>query len=350
MTGRGTRVIAVANQKGGVGKTTTAVNLAAALAEVGQRVVVVDLDPQGNASTGLGIEPGSRDVSTYQMITGRASPAEAAQATQIDGLWAVPSTVDLAGAEVELVSQFARETLLRRALAPMLGEWDLIILDCPPSLGLLTVNALAAADEVLVPIQCEYFALEGLGQLLKNLRLVQQSVNPNLRLNGIVMTMFDARTRLGEQVIAEVRAYFGEAVYQAIVPRSVRLSEAPGFGLPIARYDPGSRGAVAYRQVAAEFMARESGAGAVAIPTGPGPGGSVEPKRTTEERLTEEPSGETPVGEEPSVEVPAGSEPGGDGPRPPYRDGAGASGTSDSAGAATGRMRRLFGRSKGASA
>ena len=257
----GARVIAIANQKGGVGKSTTAVNLGACLAEAGHKVLVVDLDPQGNASTGLGIEHAARKGTTYEVLTGQADIRDATVETDIDGLWAVPSTIDLAGAEIELVSQLSREGQLSRALDAVRGEFEFILLDCPPSLGLLTVNALTAADELLVPIQCEYYALEGLGQLLKNVRLVQQSVNRRLRLTGIVMTMFDARTKLADQVVAEVRAYFGRRVYDAIIPRSVRLAEAPGFGKPIIRYDSESKGAGAYRQLAQELLSRAVGDG-----------------------------------------------------------------------------------------
>ncbi|CAN5152087.1 hypothetical protein BH20ACT24_BH20ACT24_03600 [soil metagenome] len=253
------RVIAIANQKGGVGKSTTAVNLGACLADAGRRVLVVDLDPQGNASTGLGIDPRDREPNTYHVLVTGSAIRDAIVGTSVPGLSALPSTIDLAGAEIELVSQFSREGRLARALDGIRGEYDFVLLDCPPSLGLLTVNALTAADELLVPIQCEYYALEGLGQLLKNVRLVQQNVNPHLRLAGIVMTMFDGRTKLSEQVVREVRAYFGDRVYDTIIPRSVRLSEAPGYGRPITQYDPGSRGAEAYRHVAAELLARPSG-------------------------------------------------------------------------------------------
>ncbi len=252
------RVIAVANQKGGVGKSTTAVSLGAALAERGHRVLVVDLDPQGNASTGLGIRHEAREVTVYDVLAAEAPIAGAIVQTPVEGLFAIPSTIDLAGAEIELVSQFSRELRLRKALEPLKhGSFEFIFLDCPPSLGLLTVNALAAAEELLVPIQCEYYALEGLGQLLRNVRLVQQNVNPALRLTGIVMTMFDPRTKLSQQVVDEVRRFFGSRVYDTIIPRTVRLSEAPGFGQPITVYDPRSRGAESYRALAAEVAERE---------------------------------------------------------------------------------------------
>jgi chromosome partitioning protein len=252
-----TRVIAVANQKGGVGKSTTAVSLGAALAELGHKVLVVDLDPQGNASTGLGIRHDARQVTVYDVLAAEAPIDGAIVETPIENLFAIPSTIDLAGAEIELVSQFSRELRLRKALEPLKqSEFTYILLDCPPSLGLLTVNALGAAEELIVPIQCEYYALEGLGQLLRNVRLVQQNVNSRLRLTGIVMTMYDPRTKLSDQVVQEVRRYFGERVYETIIPRTVRLSEAPGFGLPITEYDPRSRGAQSYRELAAEVAAK----------------------------------------------------------------------------------------------
>jgi chromosome partitioning protein len=256
---RRTRVIAIANQKGGVGKSTTAVSLGAALADLGHRVLVIDLDPQGNASTGMGIKHDARDVTIYDILSTDASSIEdAVVASPIRGLFAVPSTIDLAGAEIELVSKFSRELRLRRALEPLRASatYDYVFLDCPPSLGLLTVNALAAAEELIVPIQCEYYALEGLGQLLHNVRLVEQNLNPSLRLTGIIMTMFDSRTKLSEQVVGEVRRYFGERVYDVIIPRTVRLSEAPGFGQPITVYDPKSRGAESYRALAREVAER----------------------------------------------------------------------------------------------
>jgi len=248
-------VLALTNQKGGVGKTTTAVNLGACLAEGGARVLLVDLDPQGNATTGVGIDRGSVKAGTYELLGGTGG-ADAIMATDVAGLDVLPSTIDLAGAEVELVSAFARETKLRQGLAGLRGEYDFVLIDSPPSLGLLTVNALAACDEVVVPIQCEYYALEGLGQLIRTLDLVRDGLNPALRVGGVVLTMFDARTKLAEQVVAEVRRHFGDQVFKAIIPRSVRLSEAPGFGKPIIRYDPSSRAATAYRELAAEARAR----------------------------------------------------------------------------------------------
>ena len=259
------RIIAIANQKGGVGKSTTAVSLGAALAEVGYRVLVVDLDPQGNASTGLGIRHEARDVTVYDVIVAEAPLDDAIVATPLDRLHALPSTIDLAGAEIELVSQFSRESRLKKALVPVReGVYDFILLDCPPSLGLLTINALTAAEELIVPIQCEYYALEGLGQLLRNVNLVQQNINAGLRVSGIVMTMFDPRTKLSEQVVDEVRRFFGELVYDVIIPRTVRLSEAPGFGQPITVYDPKSKGAATYRELAREVAVRPA-------PTGPIP-------------------------------------------------------------------------------
>jgi chromosome partitioning protein len=251
------RIIAIANQKGGVGKSTTAVSLGASLADLGYRVLVIDLDPQGNASTGMGIRHEARETTVYDVIVAESPIDDAIVKTPVERLHAVPSTIDLAGAEIELVSQFSRETRLKKALDPIReGRYDFVLLDCPPSLGLLTVNALTAAEELIVPIQCEYYALEGLGQLLRNVSLVQQNINPELRLSGIVMTMFDPRTKLSGQVVEEVQRFFGELVYDVIIPRTVRLSEAPGFGQPISVYDPKSRGAQTYRQLAAEVARR----------------------------------------------------------------------------------------------
>ena len=260
------RVLAVANQKGGVGKSTTAVNIGAYLALAGARVLVVDLDPQGNASTGLGLDHRDIEPSIYDVLTGDTSPTAAIRATSVANLHVLPSTIDLAGAEVELVSAMSRETRLRRALESIDHQYDTILIDCPPSLGLLTVNALAAADELLIPIQCEYYALEGLGQLLRNVELVRANLNPELRIGGIALTMYDGRTRLALQVVDEVRKHFTDLVYQTVVPRSVRLSEAPGYGLPIALYDPLSRGGIAYRDLTFE-LAERSG---LLAPTGEG--------------------------------------------------------------------------------
>jgi chromosome partitioning protein len=246
------RVIALANQKGGVGKTTTAVNLGAALAELDYRVLLVDLDPQGNASTGLGLNLRDIDVSVYDVLLADAPLDDCIEPTSVRNLFVAPSTIDLAGAEIELVPVLSRENKLRRALTPVRDEFDYILIDCPPSLGLLTVNALAAADDVIVPIQCEYYALEGLGQLLKNVQLIQNNLNPTLRVRGIALTMFDGRTKLAEQVEGDVRRYFRDTVYRTVIPRSVRLSEAPSFGQPITTFDPVSRGAIAYRELAKE--------------------------------------------------------------------------------------------------
>jgi len=247
-----TRVFAVANQKGGVGKTTTTVNLGAALADLGLRVLVVDLDPQGNASTGLGIEARNFDVSIYDVVLRDVPLEDCIEPTSIKNLFVAPSTINLAGAEIELVPAFSRELRLRRAVDRVRADYDYVLIDCPPSLGLLTVNGLAAAGEVLVPIQCEYYALEGLGQLLRNVELVRNSLNPGLEVTTIVLTMYDARTKLADQVVEEVRAHFGGTVCQTVIPRSVRISEAPSFGEPVTVHDPSSRGAIAYRELARE--------------------------------------------------------------------------------------------------
>ncbi len=247
--------LAFCNQKGGVGKTTTAVNLGACLADAGARVLLVDLDPQGNASTGIGIARSEIDTGTYEVLGG-TDPATAIVKAALPNLDVLPSTIDLAGAEIELVSAFARESKLRGALAKVRDAYDYILIDSPPSLGLLTINALVAADAVVIPIQCEYYALEGLGQLLKTIDLVRDGLNQSLDVGGVVLTMYDARTRLSEQVVQDVRAHLGDVVFRMVIPRTVRLSEAPGFGKPVTRYDPASRGAFTYRALAVEVMHR----------------------------------------------------------------------------------------------
>ena len=246
------RVLAVANQKGGVGKTTTAVNLGACLAELGYRTLIIDLDPQGNASTGLGIDNRTLTLSMYDVVMHEVPLDDCVEATAIRNLFVAPASLDLAGAEIELVPAFSRELRLRRAIEAVLSDYDFVLIDCPPSLGLLTVNGLAAANEVLVPIQCEYYALEGLGQLLRNVDLVRRSLNPTLELSTIVCVMYDARTKLADQVVQEVREHFGDKVCRTVVPRTVRLSEAPSFGQPIITFDSSSRGAIAYRELAKE--------------------------------------------------------------------------------------------------
>ena len=247
------RVIAIANQKGGVGKTTTTINTGACLAELGFRTLVVDLDPQGNASTGLGIENRGLETSMYHVLMHEVPLENCIEPTDVRNLFVAPASLDLAGAEIELVPAFSRETRLRKAIEAVIDDYDYILIDCPPTLGLLTVNGLAAAKEVLVPIQTEYYALEGLGQLLRNVDLVKRNLNPELDVSTIVCVMYDARTKLSEQVVREVRGHFGDKVIRSVVPRTVRLSEAPSFGQPIITFDPRSRGAVAYRDVAKEL-------------------------------------------------------------------------------------------------
>ena len=246
------RIIAVSNQKGGVGKTTTSVNLAACVAEKGKRVLLVDIDPQGNASSGLGIT--ERTPSIYDVLLGEESAEAAVRKTEFDNLSVLPSDIALAGAEIELVAIPERETLLRKALASVHGRFDYIFIDCPPSLSLLTLNAMTAADSVLIPIQCEYYALEGVGQLMNTLQLVKKRLNPALEIEGVVLTMLDGRTNLGLQVVQEVKKYFKSRVYGSVIPRNVRLSEAPSHGEPINIYDSRSAGAEAYRALAAEFI------------------------------------------------------------------------------------------------
>ncbi len=234
------------------GKTTTTINVGACLAELGQRTLIIDLDPQGNASTGLGIENRGLETSMYHVLMHEVPLENCIEPTDVKGLFVAPASLDLAGAEIELVPAFSRETRLKRAIEAVLDDYDYVLIDCPPSLGLLTVNGLSAAREVLVPIQCEYYALEGLGQLLRNVDLVRRNLNPELEVSTIVCVMYDARTKLADQVVSEVRDHFGEKVLRTIVPRSVRLSEAPSFGQPIITFDPRSRGAFAYRDVAKE--------------------------------------------------------------------------------------------------
>ncbi len=235
-----------------MGKTTTTVNLGAALADLGYRVLVVDLDPQGNATTGLGIDARNFDSSIYDVLLHDVPLEDCIEPTSIKNLFAVPATIDLAGAEIELVPAFSRELRLRKAIDQVREDFQYVFIDCPPSLGLITVNGLAAAGEVLVPIQCEYYALEGVGQLLRNVELVRSNLNPGLELSTIVLTMYDGRTKLADQVVHEVRIHFGDAVCATVVPRSVRVSEAPSFGQPVTVHDPSSRGAIAYRELARE--------------------------------------------------------------------------------------------------
>jgi chromosome partitioning protein len=257
------RVLAVANQKGGVGKTTTAINLGTALAAIGERVLIIDLDPQGNASTGLGIDNRNRDRSTYDVLTNQATLRESILTTSVPRLHIAPSTLDLAGLELEISSARDRAVRLRNALAtlnqnaPSGSDYTYVLVDCPPSLNLLTVNAMAASDAVLVPLQCEFFALEGLSQLLKTVEQVKEALNPQLSIHGIVLTMFDARNNLSNQVVADVREFMGPKVYDTIIPRNVRISEAPSYGKPVLVYDLKCAGSDAYLRLATEVIQRE---------------------------------------------------------------------------------------------
>ncbi len=248
------RVISVSSQKGGVGKTTTAINLGACLAQENRRVLLVDIDPQGSASSGLGINGNDQPKSIYEVMIGQADIADAAIPTALSSLDLVAAGQRLSGAEVELVGMMARETRLKAALASVRDQYDYILIDSPPSLGMLTINALTASDSVLIPLQCEYLALEGLTQLIGAIRLVQDHLNPALRIEGVLLTMFDARLNLSQQVSDEARKFFGDRVYKTVIPRSVRLSEAPSFGKPIVLYDPHSTGADRYRDLAREVM------------------------------------------------------------------------------------------------
>ena len=249
------KIIAIANQKGGVGKTTTSVNLGAGLAQAGKKVLLVDIDAQGNATTGVGIEKSDLNECIYNVLVEDMDVRVVIQRTTTENLEVLPATIQLAGAEIELVPTISREVRLQRALQPIRDEYDYIIIDCPPSLGLLTINALTAADSVIIPVQCEYYALEGLSQLLNTVRLVQKHLNKDLAIQGVLLTMLDARTNLGLQVIDEVKKYFRDKVYRSIIPRNVRLSEAPSHGKPIMMYDAKSRGAEVYLDLAKEVIA-----------------------------------------------------------------------------------------------
>ena len=256
---QGPRIIAIANQKGGVGKTTTAINLAAALAEVGQRILLVDLDPQGNASTGLGFEPADRGLTTYDLIIEDANLAEVIRPTRLPGLYLCPATTDLSSADIELVSNEKRSFLLHDALRQHAIDafaFDYVLIDCPPSLSLLTVNAMIAAQAVLIPLQAEFFALEGLSQLMLTIRTLRDTANRDLRIEGVVLTMYDGRNNLSQQVESDARANLGQLVFRTVIPRNVRVSEAPSFSVPVLTYDTASKGSTAYRALAQELLAR----------------------------------------------------------------------------------------------
>lgn len=251
------KVIAIANQKGGVGKTTTSVNLSACLAELGKKVLLIDIDPQGNSTSGFGVNKSKIKRSIYDILVDDVEMTDAILSTEIENLKILPATIQLAGAEIELVSVMSRETKLKRAIDKVKYDYEYVIIDCPPSLGLLTINSLTAANSVLVPIQCEFYALEGLSQLMNTVGLVQKNLNPILELEGVVLTMFDARTNLSIQVVDEVKNHFRQKVYQTIIPRNVRLSEAPSHGQPVIKYDPKSKGAEVYFELAKEVIGNE---------------------------------------------------------------------------------------------
>jgi len=251
------KVIAIANQKGGVGKTTTSVNLSACLASLGKKVLLIDIDPQGNTTSGLGVNKGDVSNCIYDVLINDVHPKDAILETAIPGLSILPATIQLAGAEIELVPTISREQRLKKAISLVKDQYDYVMIDCPPSLGILTINSLTASDSVLIPIQCEYYALEGLSQLLNTVRLVQKHLNTSLQIEGVLLTMLDARTNLGLQVIEEVKKYFQQKVYQTIIPRNVRLSEAPSHGQPIISYDPKSKGAEVYLELAKEVISLE---------------------------------------------------------------------------------------------
>lgn len=250
------KIISIFNQKGGVGKTTTNINLCAYLAEMGKKILTADIDPQGNTTSGLGIDKNSLEYSIYDVIMG-LNPREAIKATAVGNLDIIPSSMELAGAEIELTSKMSRESILKDALASIKDEYDYIIIDCPPSLGLLTINSLTASDSVIIPIQCEFYALEGVGQLMNTIQLVKKNLNPSLEIQGVVMSMFDGRTNLSIEVVEEVKKYFKGKVYTTIIPRNIRLAEAPSYGLPIMSYDKNCKGAEAYEELAKEFIMLE---------------------------------------------------------------------------------------------
>ena len=254
------KAIAIFNQKGGVGKTTTNINLAACLALQGKKILILDIDPQGNTTSGVGVPKKGLEYTTYDvLIDDKLEPSKAIQHTGVDGLDIIPASVELAGAEIELVQLEGREKRLKKALEKIKKDYDYIFIDCPPSLGLLTINSLTAVDSVLIPIQCEFYALEGVSQLMSTISLVKKNLNPDLEIQGVILSMFDGRTNLSIQVVEEVKKYFREKVYTTVIPRNVRLAEAPSYGLPIVEYDPKSTGAQAYREFAEEFLELEEG-------------------------------------------------------------------------------------------